>query len=75
MAAALALVMEDLKLLHQPEDELKLIDIAAEMECIDGGFGVPGPYVDGISASAVAAQVEILREMVTMYFKKEKRPF
>lgn len=75
MAAALALVMENLDLMHQPDDELKFIEIAAEMECIDGGFGKPGMYVDGISAKAVVAQVEILKEMVSMYFKTEQRDF
>ena len=75
MVAALEIVTGNLDLLHTPEEEIKLIEICAEMNCIDGGFGEAINYVDGIPADAVAAQVELLRAIVRAFFTKEKRPF
>lgn len=75
MVAALEIVTGNLDLLHTPEEEIKLIEICAEMNCIDGGFGEAINYVDGIPADAVAAQVELLRAIVRSFFTKEKRPF
>lgn len=75
ICAALALMMEDLDMLHEPKDELELIQICTDMDCRDGGFGKAHNFVDGVVDQAIASFVEILKEMVTIYFKKEKRAF
>ncbi|NLI71089.1 MAG: DUF4392 domain-containing protein [Firmicutes bacterium] len=75
MVAGLEIVSGNLELLHTPEEEIDLIDICADMNCIDGGFGIATDYVDGIPAKAVAAQVELLRAIVRSFFTTEKRPF
>lgn len=75
LVAALSLLEKNLDLLHKPEDELGLIKICTKYNCIDGGFGKAHDYVDGISAKSVAAYVQLLNEMVNIYFSKEKRGF
>lgn len=75
IAAALSLLMEDLEMLHKPEDELKLIKICTDMDCRDGGFGKAHDYVDGVVDQSMASFVKILQEMVTIYFNKEHRDF
>ncbi|MEN1968881.1 glutamate cyclase domain-containing protein [Lentibacillus sp. N15] len=75
LAAAIALLTENLDILHKPEDELALIHICAEMDCRDGGFGKAHHYVDGVQDRSIAAYVRLLQEMVTMYFNVEERGF
>lgn len=75
IVSALAIIIGNLELLHEPEDELDLIQICVDMQCIDGGFGEAINYVDGIPAKAVAAQVELLKNIAKAFFTKDKRQF
>ncbi|PLS16047.1 hypothetical protein CVD28_18530 [Bacillus sp. M6-12] len=75
ITAALALVMENLEMLHNPDDEVELIKICAALDCRDGGFGKAHNFVDGISDKSVASVVEIIKEIVSLYYTQEKRGF
>lgn len=75
VTAALSLVTGNLEMLHKPEEELELIQICAEMDCRDGGFGKAHHYVDGVVDQSMASYVRMLQEMVTLYFSKGERGF
>ena len=75
LAAALALLTGRLDVLHTPEREIELIRIGTREGLVDGGYGKVHDYIDGLPAATIAAVVEILRAMPTLYHDRDRRDF
>jgi len=75
VAAALALVHGDPRLLHAPRDEERAIDAHLRAGGIDGGTGKPTFGVDGVDVDVHRSVVGILREMVEIGLDEVDRGF
>ena len=64
VAAALALLRNDMSLCHQPEEEVALHHVGVGLGLMDGGGGGAIPWCDGIPAEASAAIVLLMRNIV-----------
>lgn len=71
ISAALAVLNNNIELLHQPRDEHRMVMECLRAGAIDGGTGRPTLGVDGIDLNVHEHMVEMLRELVKIALKEE----
>jgi hypothetical protein len=75
VTAALAALTREFTLLHTPEMELRLLEIARTVDCRDGATGERRNWVDGIPADTSAAIVQILKTLAERVNETPRRSF
>ncbi len=73
--AALAYLLGNPDLVHDPETEYRMLDANVREGGVDGAFGYPVMRVDGISVAVNQGLVRQLRELVAIGLQTVKRPF
>lgn len=75
LTAALAIGSEQPGIIIKPEEEKKLLELAVNLDCRDGGTGTAAFAVDGVSGEASMAFVRLLQESVTVTLTNFVRNF
>ncbi len=73
ISAALALLKEDVDIIHDTDTERRMVEACAHYGSVDGISMKPEPRVDGISLQGGQAIVTLLREAVTNGLKSVDR--
>ena len=63
-------VLEGKRLLHAPEDELKMLEAATALGAVDGVTGLPGPGADGLPPEVHASLVSALGAATEPWLEK-----
>ena len=71
ISAALAILNNNIDLLHHPRDEHRMVMECLRSGAVDGGTGRPTLGVDGIDLTIHEHMVEMLRELVRIGLKEE----
>lgn len=66
--AALALITKDFSLLHTPEKEIELLELAPTVGCFEGTVAKGKPYIDAVPPEGSAAMVQLLRSAVEVAY-------
>ena len=66
--AAMALIREDFSLLHTPEKELALLELAPSVGCYEGTVAKGKPYIDAVPPEGSAAMVQLLKSAVEVAY-------
>jgi hypothetical protein len=66
--AAMALLRKDFSLLHTPEKELELLDLAPTVGCFEGTVAKGKPYIDAVPPEGSAAMVQLFKSMVEVAY-------
>ncbi len=75
ITAALAILANDLSILHTPQRERELVQLATRLDCRDGGSGAAIDAVDGVPIETTAAVVQILETLAETAKEKVSRAF
>jgi len=75
LAASLAAMTGEFTLLHTPDKELQLLEIASRVDCRDGATGQARNWVDGIPGETSAAIVQILKTLAERVHETADRAF
>jgi len=77
--AALALITGDLSLLHTPEMELALLNLAPKVGCYEGTVAQDKPFIDAVPPEGSAAMVQLLKSAVEVAYSQtlplDTRPY
>lgn len=75
LVAALSALTGRTDMLHTPEREMELLEIATSVDCRDGGTGIARDYVDGVPKETSAAIVQILKTLAETVNEQRDRAF
>ena len=77
--AAMALIRKDFTLLHTPEKEMELLELAPTVGCYEGTVAKDKPYIDAVPPEGSAAMVQLLKSAVEVAYSEtlplETRPY
>jgi len=68
--AAMALIRKDFDLLHTPEMELKLLELAPTVGCREGTVAEGKPFIDAVPPEGSAAMVQLLKSAVEVAYSR-----
>jgi len=68
--AALALIRQDLTLLHTPEMETALLELAPTVGCFEGTVATDRPFLDAVPTEGSAAMVQLLKCAVEVAYSE-----
>ena len=66
--AAMALIRKDFLLLHTPEKEMELLQLAPSLGCYEGTVATGKPYIDAVPPEGSAAMVQLLKSAVEVAY-------
>jgi hypothetical protein len=75
VTAALAALTGQFTLIHTPDREMQLLEIATKVDCRDGATGERRNWVDGVPGETSAAIVQILKTLAERVSETPNRPF
>src|SRR5574341_546819 len=75
VAAALALILRDPSVLHEPELEGRLLERCVAGGGFDGNYEAPIDYVDGTGRDVQVSLISMLRQIVTNALRSHDRGF
>lgn len=75
VAAALGALQGKPEIVHSPEAEIGMLQVATKLDCRDGATGVARDFVDGVPAETSAAIVQILKTLAETTGQKTSRAF
>ena len=67
--AAMALILNDLSLLHTPEKETELLELAPSLGCYEGTIAEPVPSLDSVPVEGSAAMVQLLKSCIEVAYR------
>jgi hypothetical protein len=68
--AAMALITKDFSLLHTPEMETALLNLAPEVGCFEGTVATDKPYIDAVPPEGSAAMVQLLKSAIEVAYSE-----